>query len=71
METFKWLIVTSSRIMSGLMIFVLVFSFYNGTSEQTTNLIITFIVAVIFAAFSWYYDALLKRLDPQNKSNKE
>ncbi|MFT6925721.1 MAG: hypothetical protein ACJAZP_001310 [Psychromonas sp.] len=64
MSTFRWLIVTSSKILSALMIFVLIFSLFNDTSNQTANLIITFIVAVLSGAFSWYYDVLLKKLEP-------
>ena len=71
MRTFRWLIVTTSKILSALMIFVLIFSMFNNTSNQTSNMIITFIVAVLFGAFSWYYDVLLKKLEPQNKSNQE
>lgn len=71
MSTFRWLIVTSSRIFSALMVFVLIFSVFNNTSNQTYNLIITFIVAVFFAVFPWYYDLLLKKLALQDKSDQE
>lgn len=71
MSTFRWLIVTTSRIFSALMIFVLIFYMFNDTSNQTVNLIITFIVAVLFAAFSWYYDVLLKKLEPQNELDQD
>lgn len=71
MKTFKWLIVTTSKVTSALMIFVLIFSLFNNTSNQTSNMIITFIVAVFFGAFAWYYDVLLKKLEPQKKSSQE
>lgn len=63
MSTFKWLIVTTSKIICALMAFVLIFSIFNNTSNQTANMIITFSVAVFFGSFSWYYDVLLKKLE--------
>ena len=67
MSTFRWLIVTSSAIFSALMIFVLIFSMFNNTSDQTANLIITFIVALLFAAFAWYYDVFLNMFAPDDQ----
>jgi dolichyl-phosphate-mannose--protein O-mannosyl transferase len=70
MSTFRWLIVTSSNIVCALMIFALIFSFTNNTSNQTGNLIITFLIAVLFGAFSWYYNVLLKKLTPKDSASE-
>lgn len=71
MSTFRWLIVTSSNILCALMIFALIFSFFNDTSDQIGNLFITFIVAVLFGAFSWHYDKLLKQVTPKDPENNQ
>ncbi len=69
MITFRWLFMTTSKILSALMIFVLIFYVFNDASNQAVNLIITFMLAVIFGAFSWYYDVLLEKLESQNNSH--
>ncbi|PKG40505.1 hypothetical protein [Psychromonas sp. Urea-02u-13] len=71
MSTFRWLIVTSSNIVCALMIFALIFSFTNNTSNQIGNLVITFIVALLFALFSWHYDKLLNRVAPKDNENEQ
>ena len=70
MSTFRWLIVTSANIVCALMIFAVIFSFTNNTSNQIGNLIITIIVALLFGAFSWHYDKFLKKVAPKEQSNE-
>jgi len=69
MDTFRWFIVTSANIVCALMVFAVIFSFFNNTSNQIGNLIITSLVAVLFGAFSWHYDKLLKKVAPKERQD--
>lgn len=71
MRTFRWLIVTASKVLSALMVLVLIIAMFSDAPTQTSNLIMAFVFAVLFGSVSWYYDVLLKKLEPQNKSNQE
>jgi len=71
MNTFKWFIVTTSSIICALMVFALLFSFTNNTSNQIANLLITLFVAIVFGAFSWNYEKLLKKIAPKEQENDE
>lgn len=71
MRTFRWFIVTASKILSALMVLVLFIAIFSDAPTQTSNLIMAFIFAVLFGSVSWYYDVLLKKLEPQNKTNQE
>lgn len=67
MTTFRWFFVASLRVLSALMIFVLISAFFNNTSNQTTNMIITLFLAIFWGGFSCYYDRLVKKIAPKKK----
>ena len=71
MRTFRWAIVPASKILSALMVLVLIIATFSNSETETPNLILTFIFAVLFGMVSWYYDVLLKKLEPQSKTNQE
>ena len=58
-------------MLSALMVILFIFAMFSDKPTQLSGLIITFVFAVLFASISWYYDVLLKKLEPQNKSNQE
>ncbi len=71
LRTFRWAIVPASKVLSALMVVVLILATFSNSTTEPPNLVLTFILAIMFGMVSWYYDALLKKLEPQKKTNQE
>jgi len=54
MRTFRWFIVTASKVLSALMVLVLFIAIFSDDPIQTSNLIMAFIFAILFGSVSWY-----------------
>jgi len=70
LRTFRWPIVLASKIFSALMVIILLYATFGNPSTEPPNLIMTFIFAVLFGMVSWYYDVLLKKLEPIDTRNR-
>ena len=69
LRTFRWLIVPLFKFASGFFALFSVIFLFNDTA--VSSIISGVILAVVLGAVAWYYDVLLKKLEPRETSNQE
>jgi hypothetical protein len=70
LRTFRWLIVPILRLLSGLFSLATILILFNPETP-IGSIILSFSCAVIIGMLSWYYDSLIKRFSPQNRTNQK
>jgi len=71
LRTFRFIIVNGAKILSGLFTLGAVIAPFSDNAPETSMIIAWAVLAVLFGASAWYYDALLRKLEPTKSRNQE
>ena len=71
LRTFRFVLVNGAKLISVLLTFAAVTAPFTDHSPPTSTIIAWALMALFFGAFSWYYDSLLRKLEPKKTQNQE
>jgi hypothetical protein len=71
LRTFRFVLVNGAKILSTLLAFGAVVAPFTDHAPPTGTIIAWALMALFLGAFSWYYDSLLRKLEPKKTQNQE
>jgi hypothetical protein len=71
LRTFRFVLVNGAKILSALLTFGAVVAPFTDHAPPTGTIVAWVIMAMFLGVFSWYYDSLLRKLEPKRTQNQE
>lgn len=71
LNTFRFFIVKGAKIISFILALCVVVSLFSDRGPSAFVVIVWAVFAIAFAAFAWFYDSMLRRLEPRKSQNQD
>ncbi|NQZ49513.1 MAG: hypothetical protein HRT95_04790 [Moritella sp.] len=71
LRTFRFVLVNGAKFLSALLTFGAVVAPFTDQAPPVTIIFSWALMALFLGAFSWYYDSLLRKLEPKRTRNQE
>ncbi len=71
LRMFRFFIVNVAKVLSGLLTLGVILAIFSDNPPETFAVIIWIIFAILLSILAWYYDALLRKLEPDKTKNQE
>jgi Na+/melibiose symporter-like transporter len=71
LRTFRFVFVNGAKLLSALLTLGVVIAIFSDDSPGAGAVFAWAIMAVVLGMFAWYYDSLLRKLEPKKTQNQE
>lgn len=71
LRTFRFVLVNGAKILSALLTFGAVVAPFTDNAPDAGTIVAWGVMAIFLGVFSWYYDSLLRKLEPKRTQNQE
>jgi hypothetical protein len=71
LRTLRFVLVNGAKVLSALLTFGAVIAPFTDHAPPAGTIIAWALMALFLGAFSWYYDSLLRKLEPKRTQNQE
>jgi Na+/melibiose symporter-like transporter len=71
LRTFRFILVNGAKLLSALLTLAVVIATFSETAASGGTIFAWALMAVFLGMFAWYYDSLLRKLEPKKTQNQE